>query len=497
VCGNSIIPSGDNGVKNMISLFISVAVLIIGYFVYGKVTEKIFSPDTKPTPAIRINDGVDFVPIKTWKAFLIQLLNIAGTGPIFGALMGAVFGPVVFLWIVLGAILGGAVHDYMSGMISLRHDGASIAELSGAYLGKPVKVVMRIFSVVLLVLCGTVFVTSPAGLLDKLTPDWMNGTFWTIVIIVYYLLATLLPIDKLIGKLYPAFGVLLIVMTGAVIGGVLFSGGEYTIPEITLSNLHPKGTPVWPYMFITVACGAVSGFHATQSPMIAKCITSEKVGRKVFYGAMICESVIALVWAAAGVAFYGTTQALNEALASGASNVVYKISTGVLGIYGGIIAVAGVIICPITSGDTAFRSARLILAETFNLDQKKLKNRLVITIPLLTVGGFLTWVSIVNNDGFQTVWRYFSWSNQTLAMIALWVMTAYLLKKGKYRFGSLLTALPATFMTAVSTTYILVADEGLKLNRTISLPIGIGTAAVLICVYLFFLISNLRSKRLR
>ncbi len=474
----------------MISLVISFAVLIIGYLVYGKVTEKIFAPDDRQTPAIAINDGVDCVPMKTWKAFLVQLLNIAGTGPIFGALMGAVFGPVVFLWIVFGSILGGAVHDYMSGMISSRHKGASIAELSGTYLGSAAKWVMRIFSVVLLVLCGTVFVTSPAGLLDNLTPDWMNGTFWAIVILLYYLLATLLPIDKLIGRLYPIFGVLLIVMAGAVIGGILFSGGKFTVPEISFQNLNPTGTPIWPYMFITVACGAVSGFHATQSPMVAKCIKSEKDGRKVFYGAMIAEAVIALVWAAAGVSFYGATQLLNEALASGASNVVYEISTGVLGTFGGILAIAGVVICPITSGDTAFRSARLILAETFHLDQKKIKNRLLITIPLLVIGGLLTWFAIVNDNGFQIVWRYFSWSNQTLAMIALWVATAYLLKEGRYRFGSLLTAIPATFMTAVSLTYILMAQEGFRLGQTISYPAGAAAAAVLFTIYLVALLRK-------
>ena len=474
----------------MISLFISFAVLIIGYLVYGRVAEKIFSPDDRKTPAIAINDGVDCVPMKRWKAFLVQLLNIAGTGPIFGALMGAVFGPVVFLWIVFGSILGGAVHDYMSGMISSRNNGASIAELSGTYLGKAAKWFMRLFSVVLLVLCGVVFVTSPAGLLDKLTPDWMNGTFWAVIILVYYLLATLLPIDKLIGKLYPVFGVLLIVMAGAVIGGIIFSGGKFTIPELSLQNLHPKDTPIWPYMFITVACGAVSGFHATQSPMIAKCIKSEKEGRSVFYGAMISESVIALVWAAAGVAFYGTTELLNNALANGASNVVYEISTGVLGTFGGILAIIGVIVCPITSGDTAFRSARLILAETFKLNQKKIKNRLLITIPLLVVGGLLTWFAIANDSGFQTIWRYFSWSNQTLAMVALWVASAYLLKKGKYRFGSLLTALPATFMTAVSTTYILMAKEGFKLDQTISYIAGAVAAAALLTVYLVFLIKK-------
>lgn len=468
----------------MISLLIAFAVLIIGYLVYSRVTEKIFSPDSRQTPALAQNDGVDCVPMKTWKAFLVQLLNIAGTGPIFGALMGAVFGPVVFLWIVLGSILGGAVHDYMSGMISERHDGASIAELSGNYLGKWLKWIMRVFSVVLLVLCGTVFVTSPAELLAKLTPDWMNGTFWAIIVLAYYLLATLLPIDKLIGKLYPVFGILLIVMACAVIGGIIFSGGKFTIPELSLKNLHPDGTPVWPYMFVTVACGAISGFHATQSPMIAKCITSEKVGRKVFYGAMISESVIALIWAAAGVAFYGTTQLLNDALAGGASNVVYEISTGVLGTFGGILAIAGVVICPITSGDTAFRGARLILAETFHLEQKKIANRLIITIPLLAVGGLLTWFAIANEEGFGIIWRYFSWSNQTLAMISLWVATAYLVKKGKYRFGSLLTAFPATFMSAVSMTYILTAQEGFRLSTNIAYPIGAAFSVLLFVVYI-------------
>lgn len=480
----------------MISLLIFFAVLLVGFIVYGRVTEKIFSPDDRKTPAIAINDGVDCVPMKTWKAFLVQLLNIAGTGPIFGALMGAVFGPVVFLWIVFGSILGGAVHDYMSGMISSRHKGASIAELSGTYLGKAAKWIMRVFSVVLLVLCGTVFVTSPAGLLDKLTPDWMNGTFWSVVILVYYLLATLLPIDKLIGKLYPIFGVLLIVMAAAVIGGIIFSGGKYTIPEISLENLHPEGTPIWPYMFITVACGAVSGFHATQSPMIAKCIKTEKVGRKIFYGAMISESVIALVWAAAGVAFYGTTQLLNEALAGGASNVVYEISTGVLGVFGGVLAVAGVVVCPITSGDTAFRSARLILAETFHLEQKKIKNRLLITVPLLVTGGLLTWFAIANANGFQIIWRYFSWSNQTLAMIALWVATAYLLKKGKYRFGSLLTAFPAAFMSAVSLTYIMMASEGFRLGQTVSYISGAIFAITLFVIYLVFLIRSQRKNKI-
>ncbi len=478
----------------MISLLLSFGMLIIGFLVYGRVTETIFAPDDRDTPAIAINDGVDCVPMKTWKAFLIQLLNIAGTGPIFGALMGAVFGPVVFLWIVFGSILGGAVHDYMTGMISSRHRGSSIAELSGTYIGGWVKWIMRVFTVVLLVLCGAVFVVSPAELLAKLTPDFLTGNVWVIIILAYYFLATILPIDKLIGKLYPVFGVLLIIMAISVIGGILISGGTYTIPEITLQNLHPEGTPIWPYMFVTVACGAISGFHATQSPMIAKCITSEKEGRKVFYGAMIVEAAIALVWAAAGVAFYGSTDLLNHALAGGASNVVYDISKGVLGIFGGALAVAGVVVCPITSGDTAFRSARLIIAETFHLDQKHIKNRLLITLPLLIAGGVLTWFALVDNNGFQTIWRYFSWSNQTIAMIALWVASAYLIQKGKYRFGSLITALPATFMTAVSVTYILMAKEGLLLNINIAYTVGILAALTLFVIYLVFLNRDHRTR---
>ena len=472
----------------MISFIVALVVLVIGFLVYGRLTDKVFSPDDRTTPAVSINDGVDCIPMKTWKAVLIQLLNIAGTGPIFGALMGACFGPVVFLWIVFGAILGGAVHDYMTGMISERNGGASIAELSGKYLGKPVLYIMRVFSVLLLLLTGTVFVTSPAALIAKLTPAFLPQAFWIIVILIYYVLATLLPIDKVIGKLYPVFGVILIIMAISIAGAMIILP-QYQIPEITLTDLHPNNLPIWPFMFITVACGAISGFHATQSPMMAKCITSEKEGHKVFYGAMIIESVIALVWAAAGVAFYGGTQLLNEALtASGQSGAVYEISKTMLGNVGGILAIIGVVVCPITSGDTAFRSARLILAEWTKLDQKKIKNRLIITIPLLAVGAVLTQLD------FNVLWRYFSWSNQTLAMIALWVATAYLLKEGKYRFGSLITALPATFMSAVSLTYILMADEGFRLLPVIAYPAGIVFALVLFVVYV---IAFMRFKRKR
>ena len=444
-----------------------------------------FAPDDRQTPAVAINDGVDCVPMKPWKAFLVQLLNIAGTGPIFGALMGACFGPVVFLWIVFGSILGGAVHDYMSGMISSRHGGASIAELSGMYLGKAARWIMRVFSVVLLILCGTVFVNSPAALIARLTPGFLNENLWVVVILLYYVLATLLPIDKLIGKLYPVFGVILILMAVSVLGGILFGG--YKIPEITLQDLHPKGLPVWPFMFITVACGAISGFHATQSPMIAKCITSEKQGRGIFYGAMISEAVIALIWAAAGVAFYGATDVLNHAISTlGQSGTVYEISNTMLGVAGGALAVVGVVACPITSGDTAFRSARLILAEITHLDQKKIRNRLIITLPLLGIGAVLTQLD------FNVLWRYFSWSNQTLAMIALWVATAYLLKEGKKPATILLTALPATFMSAVSMTYILMAEEGLGISAGIAYPVGAAFAAG---TFILYLVIGKRTKK--
>ncbi|MBO4415169.1 MAG: carbon starvation protein A [Lachnospiraceae bacterium] len=467
----------------MISLVISFAVLIMGYLLYGSVVEKIFSPDDRKTPAYTRQDGVDFIPMPAWKAFLVQLLNIAGTGPIFGALMGACFGPVVFLWIVFGSILGGGVHDYMTGMISQRHDGASIAELSGIYLGAGAKWVMRIFSVVLLILTGTVFVNSPAALLDRLTPDLLNVNFWIIVILAYYVLATLLPIDKIIGRLYPVFGAVLIMMAVGILGGVIIGG--YKVPEISLKDLHPEGLPVWPYMFVTVACGAISGFHATQSPMVAKCLTSEKLGRRVFYGAMLSESVIALVWAAGGVAFYGATGGLQNALtALGQSGVVYDISTGMLGSAGGILAIVGVIACPVTSGDTAFRSARLIVGEITGLDQKLIRNRLIITLPLLGVGAVLTQLD------FNVLWRYFSWSNQTLAMISLWVATAYLLKTHKNKYVSLITAVPATFMTAVSMTYILMAREGFGLSSGIAYPVGIVTASAAFAAYLF--INNKR-----
>lgn len=472
----------------MITLICAVLLLVAGYVLYGKLVERVFHPDGRPTPATAHPDGVDYIPMKTWRVFLIQLLNIAGTGPIFGALLGAVFGPVVFLWIVFGSILGGAVHDYMSGMISLRMNGASISEIVGAYLGTTAKQVMRVFSLILLVLLGAVFTTSPAALIARLTPEWMNTGFWVVVILVYYLLATLLPIDKLIGKLYPVFGAVLLMMAVGIIVGLVVGG--YPLPELTLANMHPEGRPVWPYMFITVACGAISGFHGTQSPMMARCLTSEKDGRKIFYGAMISESVIALVWAAAGVAFYGTTGGLQAALEElGQSGVVYDISVSLLGLFGGALAIIGVVVCPISSGDTAFRSARLTIADWFHIDQANLPRRLAVTIPLLAAGAVLTQVD------FDVIWRYFSWSNQTLAMITLWAAAMYLVRHADKTWYSLLCAIPATFMSGVSCTYILMAEEGFRLSQSIAYPIGIVFAMVCAAAY-GYKVSKSRTQRL-
>mgnify|MGYP000930753784 CR=1 FL=1 len=459
----------------MISFFVCLVILIVGYLLYGAYIERTFKPDDRETPAVALADGTDYVVMSNPKIFLIQLLNIAGLGPIYGAIAGALWGPSVFLWITFGTVFAGGVHDYLSGMISMRHKGTSISEIVGIYLGPFMKTVMRIFSVVLLVLVGTVFATGPASLLAMLTPDALNATFWLVVVIAYYFLATLVPIDKLIGKIYPFFGICLIVMAIGVAGGIVLQG--YTIPEITLSNLHPNGQAIWPFMFITVACGAISGFHATQSPLMARCMASEKDGRKIFYGAMVGEGIIALIWAAAGVAFYESTGGLQEAITrlGGQGGVVYEICNTLLGPIGAVIAMIGVIACPISSGDTAFRSARLVISDWFKIDQHKIKTRLAVTVPLLAIGALLSQVDIT------IIWRYFSWSNQTLAMIALWAAAAYLRKN---KILPWVAAIPATFMSAVSFTYILMAPEGFKLSESISYPAGIVFAIA--CLVLFY-----------
>lgn len=461
----------------MVSFFACLAALIVGYILYGALIEKVFKPDDRTTPCLEHSDGVDYVALKPWKAFLIQLLNIAGLGPIFGALSGAIWGPSVFLWIVLGTILAGGVHDFLCGMLSMRHNGASISELVGIYLGPVMKTVMRIFSVVLLVMVGVVFMVGPAELLAKLTPNVFTVTFWTIVVLVYYFFATLLPIDKIIGKFYPFFGICLIIMALGIGGATVLNADTHPIAEITLSNLHPEGKPIWPLMFVTVACGAISGFHATQSPMVARCLTSERQGRLIFYGAMVAEGIIALVWAAAGAAFYQGTAGL-AAAGGGSSNTVYDMSIGLLGPVGGVLAMIGVIACPITSGDTAFRSARLTIADWFRISQKQSRNRLILAAPLL-IAGYL-----ISRIDYQVVWRYFSWSNQTLAMIALWAGAVYLAVKVS-PISSLMAAIPAAFMSAVCCTYLIYAEEGFHLSASIAYPAGIIFAVLCIIVFIW------------
>lgn len=460
----------------MVSFILSIVALLVGYFIYSKVVEKAFGADDNiKTPAIRLEDGVDYVVMPGWKIFLIQFLNIAGTGPIFGAIAGALWGPVAFLWIVLGSIFAGGVHDYLSGMLSVRHDGASIPEVVGKYLGPGFKNFMRGFSVVVLILVGVVFITTPANLLASLTPAALDAKFWVWAIFGYYILATLLPIDKIIGKIYPIFGICLLIMALGVSGGIIFGG--YKIPEITLTNLHPKNLPIWPLMFISIACGAISGFHSTQSPLMARCITTEKQGRSIFYGAMIAEGVVALIWAAAAIAFFGSTGELNAQMTAngGQGWVVSIISNTLLGKVGGALAILGVVAAPVTSGDTAFRSARLTIADFLNYKQGPMKNRLAITLPLFAIGFVLTRID------FNILWRYFAWSNQTLAMVVLWAAAMYLALRKQIHW---IATVPATFMTAVSITYILVAPEGFKLSTSIAYPVGIAVAIGALAIFL-------------
>ncbi len=457
----------------MITFFASIALLIIGYFVYGKVVENVFGiEDSKPTPAVEMADGVDYIPMSWPRIFLIQFLNIAGLGPIFGAIAGALWGPVAFLWIVFGCIFAGAVHDYFSGMLSIRHGGSSIPEIVGFYLGDKVKQIMRVFTVVLLLLVGVVFVMGPAGLLSNITG--MNSTIWVGIIIVYYLLATVLPVDKLIGKIYPLFGASLLIMAFGIGGGIVLKG--YSIPELTLANLHPKSVSVFPFLFITIACGAISGFHATQSPLMARCTQRESEARRIFYGSMIAEGIIALIWAAAAMSFFGGTEGLAGTLANGGPAVVVnQISSTILGKVGGVLALLGVVACPITSGDTAFRSARLAIADAIGLKQDKPKNRYMVAVPLFAVGIALTMMD------FSIVWRYFSWANQTLAMIVLWASAAYLAQKGAFHW---MCSIPAVFMSAVTTAYILQAPEGFSLPAQMSNIAGIVVSIVFLGLFM-------------
>jgi carbon starvation protein CstA len=484
----------------MISFIIGIVALIVGYLIYGKITEKVFvmSPEAK-TPALRINDGVDFVAMDWKKALLIQLLNIAGTGPIFGAIAGALFGPAAFAWIIFGCIFAGAVHDYFVGMLSVRNDGASISEIVGKYLGKGPLYIMRVFSVVLLIFVGVVFVTTPAQVLRTMfAPE--STTFYYVVItliILYYILATILPIDKLIGRIYPIFGACLFIMAIGLTVMMFVTGEIVKIPEFSFTNFRPdKGTNImghiFPFLFITIACGAISGFHATQSPLMARCIKNECEGRRVFYLAMILEGIIAMIWAAVTMAHFNV---VGVETAVSAPVIVTKSSVDYMGWIGGILAVFGVVACPITSGDTAFRSARLTIADAMKYDQKPLKNRFVLAIPLFAIGVLLVLFSLQNSQNFNIIWRYFSWSNQTLATIGLWAVSAYLAKTAKnYWF----TLVPAAFMSVVVTSYFFAANECLgpaitaitgnpNITYTISLIIGLVLSAVLTVLFVPFI----------
>ncbi|WNF35794.1 carbon starvation CstA family protein [Bacillaceae bacterium IKA-2] len=454
----------------MITFIGSIALLIIGYFTYGKFIEKTFGvKEARSTPAYSMQDGIDYVPMGTKRNSLIQLLNIAGVGPIFGPIMGALYGPVAFIWIVAGAIFAGAVHDYLTGMISIRNRGAHLPELAGKFLGKIMKHVVNGFAVLLLLLVGTVFVTAPAGLLN----NFFAGDFFILIlfiIFVYYMIATILPIDKIIGRIYPYFGALLVISAVGIGFSLIIKGAP--IPELTFTNLHPDNIPIFPLLFLTISCGALSGFHATQSPIISRTTQNEKQGRKIFYGMMITEAVIAMIWAAAGMSLFFGTDLSALIAASGPAAAVSEISITLLGAVGGTLAVLGVIVLPITSGDTAFRSARMIIADYFSVGQRKIMNRLWIALPLFVISFSLTKMD------FTILWRYFSWANQSTAMIALWVGAMYLILSGKNHW---IASIPATFMTMVTFTYILNAQIGFGLPMNIAyIGSTIGTVIVIV-----------------
>ena len=470
----------------MTSFLIALVALVAGYFIYGGFVERIFKTDpSRPTPASSMADGIDYVAMPTWKVYLIQFLNIAGVGPIFGAIMGVMYGPAAFLWIVFGTIFAGAVHDFISGMISLRLGGKSLPEIVGSELGKKIKLVMSIFTCVLLVMVIAVFVRTPANLLATLTPEHLNATFWAICIFLYYVLATLLPVDKLIGNLYPLFGFALLFMAVGIMGYMIFNGVE--IPDgfsEGLFNRHPSGeaAPIFPMMCISIACGAISGFHATQSPMMARCLNNEKHGRKVFYGAMVSEGIVALIWAAAAIAFTGGYDRLASYMADNGQDagiLVHEVCVKWLGAFGGVLAILGVIAAPITTGDTTMRSLRLIVADALGISQKQFVKRLLVTVPIIALSFILLRVN------FDILWRYFAWCNQTLSIFTLWACTVYLAKTGK---TYLITMIPAMFMTALCITFICYAPLG-AYTEGVGIPLEysecIGVLASLICTALF------------
>ncbi|MBM7704712.1 carbon starvation protein A [Metabacillus iocasae] len=470
----------------MITFFASIALLICGYIFYAKVVERIFGIDaSRKTPAYEKTDGLDYVPMKWWKGSLIQLLNIAGLGPIFGAVMGALYGPVAFIWIVVGSIFAGAVHDYFAGMMSLRHGGAQYPSLVGRYLGKYAKSIINIVSLILMILVAAAFTAGPAQLISSVT----SVPFVTALIIIfaYFILATILPVNQVIGKIYPLFGAILIFMAVAIAFGLVFFVDK-PIPNLTFQNLHPGELPIWPLLMVTISCGAISGFHCTQSPIVARTLQNERDGRKVFYGAMIGEGIIALIWAAAGMTFFGSTGGLQEALAAGGpAGVVNEISTSLLGTLGGILAILGVIILPITTGDTALRSSRMIFAELISkkANQNNWKAALLFTIPVAVPAFYLSTID------YSFLWRYVGWTNQLVATVMLWTATVYLLEHAKNHW---ICGIPALFMTGVISTYIFYAPEGFKLSYTISLTIGIALT-MLVAVWYMKQIHTYRQQK--
>ena len=474
----------------MITFIISFFALIIGYIVYGRFVEKVFCPDDRPTPAVSMADGVDYIVLPSWKVFMIQFLNIAGTGPIFGAIMGAKFGPVAYLWIVLGCIFAGATHDYLSGMLSIRNGGASLPELVGKYLGKTTRAIMLIFTVMLLIMVGTVFVYSPAEILHSMGGDTM---MWVCIIFVYYVIATMLPIDKIIGKIYPLFAFSLLFMAAALMI-VLFVKMPH-LPELWTNfyNMGEEAQPekwtdaIFPALFITIACGAISGFHATQSPLMARCLKHEKMGRPIFYGAMITEGIVALIWATVSMWFFYGDPTPGYDLIAGADKGFYTSAPAVvnlvcndwLGVTGAVLAMLGVVAAPITSGDTAFRSARLIVAEWLKMNQRPIARRLLICVPLFAVSiAMLIW-QLENPDGFNTIWQYFGWSNQTLSVFTLWTLTVWLARENKPYW---ITLIPAIFMTVVCSSFLVVSKNAFGFDITVGYTVG-AISFVVACVW--------------
>ena len=486
----------------MITFSLSFVALILGYLFYGRFVSHMFGPDDRVTPAVAKADGVDYIVLPNWKVFMIQFLNIAGTGPIFGAIMGAKFGPVAYLWIVLGCIFAGATHDYLSGMLSMRHDGASLPELIGKYLGKTTKAIMLVFTVLLLIMVGTVFVYSPAEILHTMGGETM---MWVGIIFVYYIIATMLPIDKIIGKIYPLFAFSLLFMAAALMI-VLFIKMPH-LPELWTNfyNMGKEAQPekwtdaIFPALFITIACGAISGFHATQSPLMARCVKSEKMGRPIFYGAMITEGMVALIWATVSMWFFYGDPTPGYELIAGAEKGFYTSAPAVvnlvcndwLGVVGAILAMLGVVAAPITSGDTAFRSARLIVAEWLKLNQRPIAKRLIICIPMFGLSiAMLIW-QIENPDGFNTIWQYFGWSNQALSVFTLWTVTVYLVRNNKCYW---VTLIPALFMTTVCSTYAFVSKQMFGLGDT---GYYIGLACLAVAVIWFALWYKNEIKKLK